>query len=276
MLIEWQPRHSTSVVDTIVRPVCKVPPQTNPSTFPLAIRAPETPSNLKRVRLQSDVEGEDSIDAQRKKRRLRVDLVTSRLSQPYASPATHIISSRRSQRLGPWARPRFRVRSPLRRAAILNSIRLGKTTAKDIGRKEVNLLTPLRTETESDHTEIDLVTEGIRTPEEPQPKGCLPQGYTPSLSSPLGLSNYDALDKEEDDFDEDDMESADEEDDVYSNFNDLEGAQDDIEDYDSLCPFGGGIGDYSHPWKGGENPNDINVKTGKGQQTEKLPRLHSV
>ncbi|KAL8758647.1 MAG: hypothetical protein Q9199_001325 [Rusavskia elegans] len=275
MLIEWQPRYSTSVADTIIPPVCRAPPQTNPSTFTLASRALDSPSSLKRGRPQSDVEGEDLVDTQRKKRRLRVDLVTSRLSQPYASPATHINSSRRTQRLGPWARPRFRVRSPLRRAAILNSSRI-RRTARHIGHKEVNLLTTLRTETESDHVEIDLVTGGIRTPREPPPKGCLPQGYTPPLPSPLGPSNYDAFDEEEVHFGEDDMESDDKGNDVYSNFNDLESTDDDIEDYDSLCPFGGGIEDYSRPWKDGPTADDMNVMAGKGQQVERLPGLHGV
>ncbi|KAL8851364.1 MAG: hypothetical protein Q9221_003731 [Calogaya cf. arnoldii] len=276
MLIQWQPRHSTSVVDTILPPACRAPPPTDPSTFPLAFRALDSQSHLKRARPQSDVEGENSVDAQRKKRRLRVDLVTSRLSQPYASPATHIISSRRAQRLGPWARPRFRVRSPLRRAAILNSIRSKRTTAKHIGHKEVNLLTTLRTESESDRLKIDLVTEGIRTPRELPPKGCLPPGYTPPLPSPLGPSNYDAFDEEEDLFGEDDMESDNEGDDVYSNFNDLESTDDDIEDYDSLCPFSGDTVDYSIPWKDGPTVDDMNVKTTIGQQIGKLPGLHGV
>ncbi|KAL8996497.1 MAG: hypothetical protein Q9169_004006 [Polycauliona sp. 2 TL-2023] len=275
MLIDWQPRHNTSVVDTVVHPTGKTPPQISPSPFPLPFRAGESQSNLKRFRLQSDVEGEDSVDSQRKKRRLRVDLVTSRLSHPYASPATHIITSRRTQRLGPRARPRPRVRSPLRRAAILNSIRIRETTDRHMGRKEANLLTTLRTDTESDHTEVDLVTEGIRTPREPLLEGGLPQGYTPPLSSPLGLSNYDALDEEEDDFDEDDMESDDEGDDVYSNFNELEGMDDGVEDYDSLGPFSGDLEDYSRPWKDGTTSNETGLKVGKRKETENLPSLHS-
>ncbi|KAL8668462.1 MAG: hypothetical protein Q9168_006908 [Polycauliona sp. 1 TL-2023] len=276
MLLDWQPCHSTSVLDTIVHPVHKTPPQTNASTFPLPIRGLDSQSTLKRVRLQSDVEGEGSVDSQRKKRRLRVDLVTSRLSHPYASPATHIITSRRTQRLGPWARPRWRVRSPLRRAAILNSIRIKEITDGHIGRKEAKLLTPLRTDTESDDTEIELVTEGIRTPREPSLKGSLPQGYTPPLSSPLGLSNYDALDEEDDDFDEDEMESDDERDDVYSNFNESEGPEDDLEDYDMLCPFDGDPEDYGHPWTDGTIPDDTRPKTGKDQEMKKLPGLHSI
>ncbi|KAL8858132.1 MAG: hypothetical protein Q9178_005309 [Gyalolechia marmorata] len=271
MLIDWQPHHSASAASTVLSPVCIKPPQTNSNTVPLTSRP-----DLKRVRPQSDVEGENSVDTQRKKRRLRVNLVTSRLSRPYATPATHIISSRKTKRLGPWARPRFRVRSPLRRAAILNAVQVRKTTARHIGRKEVNLLTTLRSHLESDHMEIDLVTEGIRPPSEQSPKGCLPQDYVPPSPSPLGPSNYDALDEEENHFDEDDMASDNEGDDVYSNFNELQATDNDIEDYDSLCPFGGGMEDYSRPWKDESIADDMSIETGKPPQIEKLKSLHCV
>lgn len=56
---------------------------------------------------------------QRKKRRLRLDLVTSRLSRPYATPATHIIGTK-AWRVGAWARQRFAGGKLLRKAAILN------------------------------------------------------------------------------------------------------------------------------------------------------------
>ncbi|KAL8773352.1 MAG: hypothetical protein Q9209_001746 [Squamulea sp. 1 TL-2023] len=278
MLIEWQSQQNISIIDTTVHPVCTAPPQPNPTTLSLAIRAVDPQSNLKRVRLQTDVEGENSVDIHRKKRRLRVNLVTSRLSLPYATPATHIIPSRRTQRLGPWSRPRLRVHSPLRRAAILNAIRARETTARPIGRREVSLLKTLKSKPESDHTEIDLVTNGIRTPSDSPPEGNLPQGHIPPSPSPLGPPNYNAFDEEDDHFDEDDMDSADEGEDVYSNFNDLEDTETNTEDYESLCPFGGDVEDYSRPWKDettAENV-DMNVETGKPLQTKHLPGLHGV
>ncbi|KAL8804681.1 MAG: hypothetical protein Q9200_005717 [Gallowayella weberi] len=274
MIVQWQSHHCPSLPNKIVPPDAKPSSQPTPSTLSLAFRTPNSPTTLKRCRLQTDVEGENSIDAQRKKRRLRVDLVTSRLSHPYATPATHIISLRRAQRLGPWARPRFRVRSPLRRAAILNAIRIREMTAKHLGHKEVNLLTGLRPEQESDQTEIDLVTQGIRTPTDPSPHGSTPEQYTPPMPSPLGPSNYDAFDEEEQDFDEEDAGTDDESDSVYSNFNDLDRSDPDVEDYDTLCPFGGGIEDYSRPWNFDKTGDDKQVSLENARSTDRLPSLH--
>ncbi|KAL8680406.1 MAG: hypothetical protein Q9186_003435 [Xanthomendoza sp. 1 TL-2023] len=276
MIVQWQSHHSPNLANNIVPPDGKSPSQVTPSTLSLAFRTPNLPTTLKRCRSQTDVEGENSIDVQRKKRRLRIDLVTSRLSQPYATPATHIISIRRAQRLGPWARPRFRVRSPLRRAAILNAIRIREMTAKHLGHKEVNLLTGLRSEQESDHTEINLVTKGIRTPRDPSPHGSPPEHHTPPMPSPLGPSNYDAFDEEEEDFDEGDTGTDDEGDSVYSNFNDLDCSDPNIEDYDTLCPFGGVIEEYDRPWKFDKTGDDGQVDMEKARSTVRLPLLHKV
>lgn len=77
------------------------------------------PKSLKRSRCQDEIDGEEEEHTQRKKRRLRLDLVTSRLSRPYATPATHIIGTR-AWRVGAWARQRFVGGKLLRKAAILN------------------------------------------------------------------------------------------------------------------------------------------------------------
>ncbi|PTB65081.1 hypothetical protein BBK36DRAFT_1169857 [Trichoderma citrinoviride] len=47
---------------------------------------------VKRCRLGSDVEGPNTASVGRKKRRLRSRLITSRLSQPFSQPATHILN----------------------------------------------------------------------------------------------------------------------------------------------------------------------------------------
>ncbi|KAK7427239.1 hypothetical protein QQZ08_006175 [Neonectria magnoliae] len=47
---------------------------------------------VKRRRNMSDVDGFNTVDMSSKKRRLRIDLITSRLSQPYSQPATHILN----------------------------------------------------------------------------------------------------------------------------------------------------------------------------------------
>ncbi|PTB38085.1 uncharacterized protein TrAFT101_011810 [Trichoderma asperellum] len=46
----------------------------------------------KRCRLGTDVEGPNTATISRKKRRLRTQLITSRLSQPFSQPATHILN----------------------------------------------------------------------------------------------------------------------------------------------------------------------------------------
>lgn len=75
---------------------------------------------LKRSRSHDDIAVEEE-HTHRKKRRLRLDLVTSRLSRPYATPATHIIGTK-AWRVGAWARQRFAGGKLLRKAAILNWI----------------------------------------------------------------------------------------------------------------------------------------------------------
>ena len=101
-----------------------------PSSTQTAIIAPQ--KCLKRSRLQ-----EDGEQLQRKKRRLRLNLVTSRLSKPYATPTTHIVG-RTHSRVGVWARQRLSGGKLLRKAAILNSIAMkrkreaGKASMRDM------------------------------------------------------------------------------------------------------------------------------------------------
>lgn len=62
---------------------------------PLDIRhepASTGPRGIKRKRCKSDVDGFNTADLCVKKRRLRAELITSRLSQPYSQPATHILN----------------------------------------------------------------------------------------------------------------------------------------------------------------------------------------
>ena len=74
----------------------------------------------KRHRAVEDIEGDDTLCLQRKKRKLRHSLSTSRLSKPYAVPPTYI-PSRKTLREGIWARQRVAGRNLLRKAAALNS-----------------------------------------------------------------------------------------------------------------------------------------------------------
>lgn len=74
--------------------------------------------SLKRSRPQEEID-KSGESVSRKKRKLRHELVTSRLSRPYATPATHI--ARGAWRLGVWARQRLSGGLLLRKAAVLNS-----------------------------------------------------------------------------------------------------------------------------------------------------------
>ena len=71
----------------------------------------------------------------RKKRRLRLTLITSKLSKPYATPPT-FIPLPRALRAGVWARHRTAGRDLIRKAAIFNSIAMKR---KAFGRSCGNL-----------------------------------------------------------------------------------------------------------------------------------------
>ncbi|KAL8873709.1 MAG: hypothetical protein Q9174_000872 [Haloplaca sp. 1 TL-2023] len=247
MLVDTSSGHKIGSVDNLDLSTHTVPLPLAATNFQLAIRESKSQPILKRHRLPTDIDGEDSVDTQRKKRRLRVDLFTSRLSQPYATPTTHILS-RKTLRLGPWARPRPRARSPLRRVAIMNSFMARRTAAKRLDFKETKLLSALKAPSESGHVEVDLITEGIRTPRDPCPESHVPQPYLPPAPSPLAFCDYDVFD-EEDPFDDEDTDNSTEGDSVYSDFNHLDNGNADIEDYDSLSPFSGFEEDEGIPWE---------------------------
>ena len=108
-----------------------------------------TRGRLKRTRMREDIEGDGSEHWQRKKRRLRLTLITSRLSEPYATPTTHI-AGRRAVRQGIWARQRVSGRNLLRRAAILNSVARTRKSGKVTNKERRAVTTPaIRWETPS-------------------------------------------------------------------------------------------------------------------------------
>ncbi|KAL8718334.1 MAG: hypothetical protein Q9225_004513 [Loekoesia sp. 1 TL-2023] len=264
MLLQWQSKQCTRPADLVVLPTINSSSQPVLTTFPITIGESNPQSFLKRHRSETDVDGEDSINSQRKKRRLRFDLVTSRLSKPYATPATHIII-RKGRRPGPWTKPRISARSPLRRAAILNAVKVKRTSAKNFGPKEAKLLTGLKPQKEPDLMEFDLITQGIRTPKGSMPNEDLPKHHSPPSPSPWGPSNYEALDEDDDRFDVDDAEGIDDEETVYSDFNDLDGADADIDDYDTHCHFGGEE-EQCAPWTPETIHHPADAKTGIDQQ----------
>ncbi|KAK1965166.1 hypothetical protein LY78DRAFT_747926 [Colletotrichum sublineola] len=101
-------RHSKALTSASVEETeAKRPPglllhtSTNPSLFIspnheqpsfVFLRQPPSPKVEKRQRAKSDIDGPHTAALSCKKRRLRLHLITSRLSQPFSLPATHIIN----------------------------------------------------------------------------------------------------------------------------------------------------------------------------------------
>lgn len=188
---------------------------------------------LKRARPEGDVDGEGSENSQRKKRRLQFNLVTSRLSKPYAAPATHIIS-RRVSRKGIWLKDKIPRRGLLLHAAILNSVRVRKNKTSGSECQKIEVPATLKSEENANTMDLDMLPEGMR----------IPRPVTPGLdgrpASPLVEPwNYDAYDHEDDDLYDDDADECADGEEIHSNFNDLATEEGDVEDYDTLSPFSG-------------------------------------
>jgi hypothetical protein len=149
----------------------------------------------KRSRPVADVD--DLISESKKKRRLRLMLITSRLSRPFSTPATHIVDPG-SSKIAVWAKQRHLTQQVLRKAAIMNRVRRKTLERKDSG---VSVSEEERRETR------EAVMEGMKVEvEEAVAVGLGPNAIRHSDESrwsvppsPLGfLSNYDALDDEDD------------------------------------------------------------------------------
>lgn len=151
--------------------------------------------SFKRRRPLWDVDGGSS--EAKKKRRLRLNLITSRLSRPFSVPATNIVD-RGFSRIAIWARGRRLDKNVLRKAAIMNRVRTRLDTAKATAQRE----------------QASRQTYALQQVMAPKPRF-----YDPPLPpSPLGLSNYDALDIE-DEILEDDEHGEHSSSIVYSDFN---------------------------------------------------------
>jgi hypothetical protein len=222
------------------------------------------PKPRKRSRAAADIDGEHSC-LQKKKRRLRLFLITSRLSPQFSHPATNIVD-RGSSKIAVWAKQKSLGRNLLRKAAILNHVRRRAISAEGRGVNHGQLLADQERERnelalarlEFNHGSIDTYTRPVTsrvpsvppaaavrtggrfvvsgsptgsptssrspspTPPSPPLSGAsdehvseyrspneayahlLPRAqiprkdYLPLPPSPLGLSNYDAFDADED------------------------------------------------------------------------------
>lgn len=216
----------------------------------------------KRGRSAADIDGENSC-LQKKKRRLRLFLITSRLSPQFSHPATNI-ANRGCSKIAVWAKQKALRRNLLRKAAILNRIRRGAVLARETMEGRGRLLVEQEKEQVQfemarlafNYGNIDTYTRPVHLQTQPIPPStavqngahflvsgslstsrnqsptpastspalfnpmgdkpsdyCSPNAayalsppraqplrrdYEPLLPSPLGLSNYDALDVEDD------------------------------------------------------------------------------
>jgi len=130
-------------------------------------------------------------------------LITSRLSRPFSAPPTHIVD-RGSSKIAVWAKQKALGRNLLRKAAIMNRVRKHMAEAEAKGQVLVR-----------QHGSIAQIPR---------------RQFIPLPPSPLGLSNYDILDMEDELHDECDEDGPL----VYSDFNILEPVEPDYADYDSL------------------------------------------
>ena len=174
---------------------------------------------LKRPRLDSDVDGESSGHLHCKKRRLRRDLITSRLSKPFATPNTYI-QGRGEQKIICCGRTSGSTRNVLRKVALLNWTRQRNAASLAVRRKSCNLRENRAIQEDSSRVNLGSF-------------------------SPLGVSNYEALDLEGDPYDDEPWVDAGDES-VYSNFHQLvETTKDDslLGNEKALVEYGGELFD---------------------------------
>jgi len=183
---------------------------------PVSIPVP-TNRPFKRRRALSDVDGDGNEG--RKKRRLRLHLITSRLSRPFSQPASNIVN-RGISKIAIWGKNRALGRNVLRKAAIMNRVRLRMDAAKDFMRLQ---------------QERSRETLALREIVVQKPRG----HDLPLPPSPLGLSNYDAFDLE-DEIGDDEQEGGIERcSSIYSDFNIMNPMSSDGDAYDYLDALDG-------------------------------------
>lgn len=163
-----------------------------------------SPQHQKRPRYKTDVDGERSAHLQSKKRRLLRDLITSRLSKPFAAPST-FINGRSGLRIPMRDHQRGLTQNVLRKLALLNWAQQ-RTTGKIVQDNMLRRNVRFRDQQRKSKTESGAVKK-IRSD----------HSAAASLQ-PLGLSNYEALDQEGDPYAEDFVFEP-EDQDLNSNFN---------------------------------------------------------
>ncbi|KAL3423364.1 hypothetical protein PVAG01_05111 [Phlyctema vagabunda] len=218
MMLIWSSAKASATTETFTFTFCPVP--SIKFTFDQSSAACYSPYRpFKRRRALSDVDGGGSEG--RKKRRLRLHLITSRLSRPFSQPASNIVN-RGSSKIAAWSRNKAIGRTDLRKAAIMNRVRLSMDAAKNVMRQEQERsrgLLALR----------QIMVQKPRFHDMPLPP------------SPLGLSNYDALDLEDEmtEEDEDGEGGIQRTSSIYSDFNIMNPVSDEGDEYEYLDAIDG-------------------------------------
>lgn len=176
----------------------------------------------------------------KKKRRLRLELITSRLSKPFATPPTHIISKKASLRVGIWARQKVLGKSLLRKAALLNLTRMKrKLVATEAKERELEFARMVSMYDNVYVTEADAKVKATdQHQDHPALTSLHEQTSPPTPSFMLGqFADYDVIEHEQDtsESDEDREEETETDAPVYS-ADDDDGSSDDEIIWD---PFGG-------------------------------------
>ena len=183
----------------------------HPLASPLPFAAPSngyTTSILKRPLHATSCSGA------RKKRRLRRDLITSPLSRPFSTPASHI-ANRGSCKVAVWARQHHLGKGLLRKTALLNSLKsrvacnqranpnfaaAAEWTAREkachtrvqTGGSEDNLVRLASAKASFSFGRNKAPHLAVQPPER-----TVVESKAPPAPSPVGLSNYDALDEDD-------------------------------------------------------------------------------
>lgn len=181
----FQSHHSETVVSPSLAAYAFLDGSEPSRNEKLCIHVNQSFQASKRHRSETDVDGESSGHLQVKKRKLRRDLITSRLSKPYAMPTTYIGSHGRTKPI-PWPRIRGPMRSNIRKAAILNwSRQQASGQVESIGKGQ-------------DLYE-NRIEEGNGRKARSTVQGTEEAGreMTPAPFRPLDLMDYDALDLED-------------------------------------------------------------------------------
>lgn len=249
--------HLPTAVD--VGGTCPSSDVTSLAQLPTPVSLASAPStaikSLKRPRILADVEGEDAIATQRKKRRLRLELITSRLSRPFASPTTHIVG-RGAVRVGIWARRPGGGSNVFQKAAILNSIKRDRAATQDLLQERLVLCRAVSAHSPDVNADLDIMPHRYQPSKESRTENASKPADSSQTPAPWTCStpNYDVFDDEDENLDDDDQLIVD-----YQATGGETEADSDPDDYETLCPFDEVVIEHHHKPKIDCKPENVAI-----------------